>query len=212
MVVYTYMQCYVLDTNVFFNMQTGFQLGKTTDEVISAVTQIAKEGKESKEVELYMPPRIVEEFLSFFDNPQQDNIQKMISLITIKSPDIHQSMIAAQVFYTLVQDVRERSLRGLRVGEEEIEEAGKSLMAAGTLPRIEFQKKIGAQIKGFRERYRQATRVGFLDSLADLDIIMLAKELNGTVVSSDEGLLKWSRLFGVKEVSLQSAFRPTHQG
>jgi hypothetical protein len=204
------MEYYILDTNVFFNMQAGFQLGQTTDEVITSITHIAAEGKKSKEVELLMPPRIVEEFLSFFDNPHQPAIQKMLSLITVKSPDAHQGSVATQLFYTLIQDVRDRSYRGLRIGEEEIEAAGKSLMEVGTLSRMEFQKKVGTQIKGFRERYRQATRVGFLDSVGDLDIIMLAKEVNGTVVSSDEGLLKWSRLFGVKEVPA-SAFRPLHQ-
>jgi len=210
MVVYTYMERYVLDTNVFFNMQAGFNLGTTTDEVIRSVTHIAKQGKKTKELELYMPPRIVEEFLSFFEDVKQPLITELLSVIIVKSPDIHQSTVATQILYTLIQDVRDRSYRGLRVGEEEIEETGKTMMGLGALSRIEFQKKVGVQIKGFRERYRQATRVGFLDSVGDLDVIMLAKELNGTVVSSDEGLLKWSRLFGVKEVPA-SAFRPLHQ-
>jgi len=62
-----------------------------------------------------------------------------------------------------------------------------------------FQTTIGPVIKKFRERYRQATRLGFLDSVADLDLIMLAKEQDGFLVSSDEGVLKWGRRFGVKE-------------
>ena len=107
----------------------------------------------------------------------------------------------ASIFYTLIEDIRGRSYRGLRVGEEEIEQAAAGMMKAGELSKMEFQKKVGVQIKGFRDRYRQATRVGFLDSIADLDIIVLAKEINGTVVSTDEGLLKWARLFGVKEMS-----------
>ena len=59
---------------------------------------------------------------------------------------------------------------------------------------------VGPSIKNFRERYRNATRFGFIDSLADLDIIMLAMELDGTIVSSDEGLILWARSFGVKEI------------
>jgi predicted DNA-binding protein (UPF0278 family) len=43
-----------------------------------------------------------------------------------------------------------------------------------------------------------------LDSLGDLDIIMLAKELDGTVVSTDEGVMTWARKFGVKEISPSS--------
>lgn len=189
------MDTYILDTNLFFNMQAGLNFGKTTDEVIKNMTLCGKK------VELFMPPRIVEEFLSFFENKEQENIKKLLAVITVKSPVIESFEFPASVFYTLVDDVRNRSYRGLRVGEEEIEQAGKSLMNAGTLSKMDFQKRVGQQIKGFRDRYRQATRVGFLDSVADLDIIVLAKETNGTVVSTDEGLLKWSRLFGVKEMS-----------
>lgn len=189
------MDAYILDTNLFFNMQAGLNFGKTTDEVIKNMTLCGKK------VELFMPPRIVEEFLSFFENKEQENIKKLLAEITVKSPVIESFEFPASVFYTLVDDVRNRSYRGLRVGEEEIEQAGKSLMNAGTLSKMDFQKRVGQQIKGFRDRYRQATRVGFLDSVADLDIIVLAKEVNGTVISTDEGLLKWSRLFGVKEMS-----------
>jgi RNA ligase partner protein len=176
-------------------MQAGLGMGQTTDEVMEQMTNFGKK------VKLFMPPKIVEEFLSFFDNKEQDNIKRLMSVITVKSPVIERLEFSASVFYTLVEDIRNRSYRGLRVGEEEIEQAAKSMMNGGELSKIEFQKKVGVQIKGFRDRYRQATRVGFLDSVADLDIIVLAKELDATVVSTDEGLLKWSRLFGVKEMA-----------
>lgn len=205
------MDCYILDTNVFFNMESGFALGKTTDEVIRTITTIAEQGKKTATLAFYMPPRIVEEFLSFFENKDQPHIQKMLSLITVQSPDVHAAQLPAQMFYTLVDDIRQRSYRGLRVGEEEITAAGKTLMEKGTLDKITFQKTIGEYVKGYRERYRQATRVGFLDSVGDLDIIMLAKELSGTVVTSDEGLLKWARLFGVKEVPSQVFAARLHQ-
>ncbi len=174
-------------------MQAGLGFGQTTEEVIKTMIICGKHAK------LYMVPRIVEEFLSFFENKEQENIKQLLAVITVKSPQIESFQFPASIFYTLVEDIRNRSYRGLRVGEEEIEQAAQSMMNAGALPKMEFQKKVGIQIKGFRDRYRQATRVGFLDSVGDLDIIVLAKELNGTVVSTDEGLLKWSRLFGVKE-------------
>jgi predicted DNA-binding protein (UPF0278 family) len=68
------------------------------------------------------------------------------------------------------------------------------------LSKKEFEMTIGEVVKKYRERYRQATRTGFLDSLADLDSILLAKELNGILVSTDEGVLDWGRVFGVKEM------------
>jgi len=176
-------------------MQAGLDFGDTTEEVMEHMTLCGEKSS------LYMPPRIVEELLSFFENKEQDSIKKLLSVITVKSPNVDSFQFPASVFYTLVDDIRNRSYRGLRTGEEEIEQAAQSFMGAQALSKMEFQKKIGVQIKGFRDRYRQATRVGFLDSIADLDIIVLAKELDGVVVSTDEGLLKWSRLFGVKEMS-----------
>ncbi|MCX6732065.1 MAG: RNA ligase partner protein [Candidatus Roizmanbacteria bacterium] len=189
------MQSYILDTNLFFNMQAGLRFGDTTEKVIENMILCGKQAK------LYMPPKIVEEFLSFFENKEQDSIKKLLAEITVKSPVIDSFQFPASVFYTLVDDIRNRSYRGLRTGEEEIEQAAQAFNGVQTLTKMEFQKKVGVQIKGFRDRYRQATRVGFLDSVADLDIIVLAKEVDGVVVSTDEGLLKWSRLFGVKEMS-----------
>ena len=70
----------------------------------------------------------------------------------------------------------------------------------------DFEIKIGSVIKNFRDRYRVATRTGFIDSVADLDLIVLAKEIDGFLVSADEGAVRWGRVFGIKEV-LPSAFR-----
>ena len=74
------------------------------------------------------------------------------------------------------------------------------MMAEKDLGKKDFQIKIGATIKNFRNRYRNATRTGFLDSVADLDLIVLAFEQEAFLVSSDEGVLKWGRIFGVKEM------------
>ena len=64
----------------------------------------------------------------------------------------------------------------------------------------DFQIAIGKFIKNFRDRYRNATRTGFLDSIADLDLIVLSKEIDGFLVTSDEGVLFWGRIFGIKEM------------
>jgi predicted DNA-binding protein (UPF0278 family) len=68
------------------------------------------------------------------------------------------------------------------------------------MTRQDFQKKTGEIVKNLRDRYRQATRVNFLDSVIDLELITLAKELDGTVVSADEGVVRWGRFFGIKEI------------
>ena len=66
--------------------------------------------------------------------------------------------------------------------------------------KMNFEIAVGNYIKKFRERYRNATRTGFIDSLADFECIALAKTLDGYLVSTDEGLLSWGRKFGIKEI------------
>ncbi len=194
------MKHFCLDANLFFNMEAGFDLGNTTQEVVETVTAIALKEKQTEQAEFFIPPRVVDEFLSFFEDKNQPFIKEFLSAITIKSPDQSKFSFPAQIFYELIEDVRLRNYQGLQVAQEEIEQAGKIMAGVNTASAKEFQMKIGPVIKKFRQRFRQATRVGFLDSLADLDLILLAKELDGFLVTSDEGVFRWGRKFGVKEI------------
>lgn len=190
------MDTFILDTNLFFNMEAGLDMGQKTEDVIVKMTETIKKSN----LKIYMPPRIVDELLSFFENKEQPFLKEYLSVITIKAPDANAIQVAAPVFYKLVEDIRGRSYRGLTIGDEEIQKAGQLMAGAGDLNKKDFQIKIGAVVKTFRDRYRQATRTGFLDSVADLDLIILTKELDGYLVSSDEGVIAWGRTFGVKEM------------
>lgn len=194
------MEKYILDTNLFFNMEEGLDLGKKTEEVVKNVSLLAKKLKAQKKGEIFMPPRAIDEFLSFFEDKNQTFIKEFLASITIKSPEVNAVAVPNQAFYLLVDDIRQRNLRGLNVAEEEITNAGRLLMGKNAPSPKDFQIQIGSVVKKFRERYRNATRTGFLDSLADLDCIVLAKEQNGVLISTDEGVLKWARVFGVKEM------------
>ncbi len=88
-----------------------------------------------------------------------------MSVLTIKAPDYGRLTLPAMVFYQLIEEIRQRSYRGLNIGEEEIKKAGELMMNVGKLNKKDFQIKIGEVIKKFRERYRQATRFRFLDSV-----------------------------------------------
>src|SRR3989338_10818110 len=193
------MEKYILDANLFFNMEAGLGLGEKTEEVVRNLTDKAKKLKNLKKAEFFLPPRVIDEFLSFFQDKDQKFLKDFLSAITVKSPDAGKMVFPAQIFYELVSDIRQRSYRGLNIGEEEIEKAGKATLDKKTLTTKEFQIAMGPIIKKFRERYRQATRLGFLDSVADLDLIVLTKVLEGNLVSSDEGVIRWGRMFGIKE-------------
>lgn len=193
-------QIYVLDTNLFFNMEAESGLGTNSKEVMRAICDYALSLGGST-VQFYMPPAIADEILTFLPSTDE-TLKKLFSVVQIKSPAISNMKFSAEVFYTLVKDIRDRSYRGLNIAEEELVHAVKG-MAGKQLSHIEHQKEIGQYITKLRERYRNATRTKFLDSTADLDLIVLAQELDGSVVSSDEGIMIWARLFGVKETRPQ---------
>jgi len=195
------MDTYILDTNLFFNMEAGLNLGQKTEEVVKNLTTAAKKLQETKEATFLLPPRVVDEFLSFFEDKEQPFLKDFLGAVSIQSPSFNEMTVPASVVYQLVEDIRNRSYRGMTVAEEEIQNAGRELMGKSDLSKMEFQQTVGKAVKGFRDRYRQATRFGFLDSLADLDLIMLAKETNGQLVTTDEGVVKWGRVFGIKEMS-----------
>jgi hypothetical protein len=53
-------------------------------------------------------------------------------------------------------------------------------------------------VRKFREKYRNALRYGILDSGPDIDILLLAKELNAAVISQDMGIQKWAEQLGLR--------------
>jgi RNA ligase partner protein len=194
------MESFILDTNLFFNIGAGLGMGKNTEEIVIKLTEIIRKLKKNNQAKFYMPPRIVDEFLSFFDNKEQSFIKDFLSAINIQSPNSSELEFSSNVFYKLIEDIRNRSYRGLNIAEEEIVKAGEMTMGKKYESKKDFQITIGKFVKNFRDRYRNATRTGFLDSVADLDLIVLSKEVDGYLVTSDEGVLLWGRTFGIKEM------------
>jgi len=194
---------YILDTNLFFNLETGLKLGNKTQDVVVEFTKIANKVIKKNQVTFFMPPRVVDEFMSFFPNQNQAFIKDFLAVISIKSPKITDIDFSATVFYQLIENIRQRSYQGLNLAEEEIIKAGHLFNGKKIDSKKDFEITLGPVIKNFRDRYRKATRFGFLDSLADLDLIVLAKEQDGFLLSADEGVIAWGRLFGIKEISAE---------
>ena len=194
------MESFILDTNLFFNIGAGLEMGKNTEGIVVKLTETIKKLKKNSKAVFYMPPRIVDEFFSFFEDKEQLFIKDFLSVINIKSPNSSELEFSSNVFYKLIEDIRSRSYRGLNIAEEEIVKAGEMTMGKKYESKKDFQITIGKFVKNFRDRYRNATRTGFLDSVADLDLIVLSKEVDGFLVTSDEGVLVWGRTFGIKEM------------
>src|SRR3989344_3167631 len=136
------MQNYVVDTNFFFNLQIKSGFGSNPKEIIMAVTNIGNHLKKAKKAEFFMPPLILDEFLTFFTDQNENYVQDFLAFMAIKAPDYSKIEFSAKVFYELVKEMRHRSYRGLQVGEEILMETGKSMMDRGELDKIAYQKTI----------------------------------------------------------------------
>jgi len=68
---------------------------------------------------------------------------------------------------------------------------------AGNLER----EQVGEVIRSLREKYREALRQGILDSKEDLEVLLLAYELDAILVSADQGVRNWAKKLGVKLIN-----------
>ena len=96
-------------------------------------------------------------------------------------------MIPSEILYELIEEIRQRINKGLRIAEEHTKEAGKLA-----------EEDVGKVVSRLREKYREALRQGIIDSREDVDVLLLAYELDGVIVTADEGLRKWADKVGIK--------------
>ncbi len=172
---------YVLDTSLFTNPDVFRQFGVDTRAAIREFVHIAQ----ASGAAFYMPTSIYEELCQM---KELDGVAPAFeSLVNIRSPRRHELQIPATIVYEFIDEVRRRIDRGLRIAEEHARQGH----AAGG-------GDVGQLISRLRERYREALRRGLIDSREDLDVLLLAMELDGIVVTADEGLRIWADKLGVK--------------
>ncbi|HOP30290.1 MAG TPA: RNA ligase partner protein, partial [Spirochaetota bacterium] len=99
-------------------------------------------------------------------------------------PDLYSMQFPAAIFHTFISDIRVRINKGLRIAEEAIESS-----------------KTADNIRRIRNEYRAAMRSGIIDSVEDLDVVLLAKEIGGTILSADEGILNMADSLGIEVFS-----------
>jgi RNA ligase partner protein len=169
----------VLDTSIFVNPDARGVLGDTPtlalQEFLSMIHNI--EG-----MEFYMPPSIFEELMNFI---KRDEIPAELLLkLNQKSPRRLETSVPGQLLYELVDEMRDRVNKGLRIAEK----------AVRSTERLE----IDDIVKDMRRKYRDALREGVIDSAEDMDLILLARELDAVLVTADQGACKWADKLGVQ--------------
>ena len=169
----------VLDTSLFVNPDVRQSLGETPTEAFEAFLFLAAQ---IHILEFYMPPSIFEELLHFIE---RDKISEDLLLILHqKPPKKHELRCPAFLLYELIEDIRERVNKGLRIAEKAVRS---------------LEKKTPDEIiQDLRRKYREALREGIIDSKEDVDLLLLAMELDALLVTADQGLIKWAEKLGIK--------------
>ncbi len=199
------LRVYVLDTSALTDPRIRGVLGaRDIDEAIRRLAELVAEARLGYGLEVYMPPSVYEEARRFLlsNGVSLRSFEELATWITIKPPARHEIRIPASVIRDYVEEMRTRLTKGLRVAEEHVRRAFEmgGMYPRETMSREERNEKLGTLIRGLRERYRQATRHGVLDSVEDLDAVLLAVELQAILVSNDEGARRFAETLGVVSI------------
>jgi RNA ligase partner protein len=165
---------FVLDTSLFVNPHARKSFGKTPSAAVHGFVKIIR----GTDLDIFMPPSIRAELKNFVN---EDAIDELDLVIKKRAPNVYSIYLPAAVFYDFIEDIRIRINKGLRLAEE---------FAKDNRP--ENDEKLGR----LREKYREAMRTGIIDSKEDFELVLLAKELDATLVSSDEGVMKFANQIG----------------
>ena len=177
----------VLDTSLFVNPEVRNDFGDTPTDAIKGFLQIAGQ---IPSLEFYMPSSIFQELLNFVNEKEIPGA--LLAVLHQKSPGKYELSTPAFFLYELIEDMRDRINKGLRIAEKAVRTASKG-----------EEREV---IQSMRKSYREALREGIIDSKEDVDLILLAKELDALLVTVDRGALKWAEKLGIRWL-LPSKFR-----
>jgi hypothetical protein len=169
----------VLDTSLFVNPEVRHSLGGTPTEAFTRFLSLAGEARET--LEFYMPPSIFEELMNFVN--EEAITGELLLHLNQKPPSMLNIKVPSMLLYEFVEEMRDRVNKGLRIAEKAVRGASSG--------------ETDAVVKDLRRKYRDALREGILDSKEDVDLIMLAYELDATLVTADKGATHWAEKLGV---------------
>ena len=179
-------QRFVLDTSAFTGLN---KTKKETEKHILDLIKLISKAKKAN-VTCYIPPLVWEELHGLLIGKKiaKKHINTLDAWLVQKSPSRMELLVPAEFVYEYVGEVRTRINKGLREAEKAVLEVCKN----------KGDRKDAIVIKDLRNKYRTKMRQGMLDSIEDLDVLMLAKELKAGVVSADQGIKCWSKKWGIR--------------
>ena len=208
-------QRFVLDTSALTDSQTReLEGGGTLCVTMGGILDIIAEARLHMGISCYIPfPSVYNEMRDFAKNNGcgDDTIAKIDTWLVKKTPDRYEVKIPSKIFYDYVDFMRGRINKGMDVAEEAIWDGATECLFRTTKAKSKHEIEpeierivIGEIINKFRDKYRGALRYGILDSAPDIDVLLLAKELDAAVVASDIGIQKWAEQLGLRFVNAKS--------
>lgn len=165
---------FVIDTSLFVNPYAREHFGKNPKAAVKGFIKLIKKS----DAEFFIPPSVFRELRNFIPEKEAHELELYVKK---RAPNMYSIYIPAAVFNDFIEDIRARLNKGLRIAEEFAQDN-----------RPENQEKLSK----LRDKYRDAMRTGLVDSKEDFELLLLAKELEATIISSDEGILKFADKIG----------------
>jgi len=169
---------YVIDTSLFVNPHAREKFGKNPSEAVRGFLAHI----EGLDIDIFIPPSVFLELKNFVDPKTMEELELVVKK---RAPNTYGIYLPAAVLYDFIEDVRGRINKGLRLAEE---------FAKDNQPENE------EKLRRLRDKYREAMRTGIIDSKEDFELVLLAKELEASLVSSDEGAIKFANQIGCEHL------------
>ncbi len=197
-------QRFVIDTTALTDVEIRKIEGyESLCSSINEILNLIADARLTLDISCYIPyPTIYNEVVDFIKRYEceKDVLVKVDTWLVKKTPNRYEVKIPAAIFFEYIDHMREKINKGRRVAEEAIWEASIVSRKLKDVSREEVQDEIGKVVGKFREKYRTTLRHGILDSAPDIDVLLLAKELEAGVVASDLGIKRWAEKMGLRFV------------
>lgn len=208
-------QYFVFDTTALTDVQTREREGwDGICEGMGGVLDLVADARLKLNISCYVPyPTVYKEMEGFAKRHDcgDDVMDSIDTWLVKKTPNRYEVQIPAGIFYEYVDHMRGRINKGMRVAEDAIRDSSMDCLyvEAEDRPMKEVREEverevIGDTISKFRDKYRDALRYGILDAAPDIDVLLLAKELDAAVVGADDGIEKWAERLGLRFVHATS--------
>lgn len=169
----------VVDTSVFVNPETMKLLGDSVGEAIESFLDICRRYS----VGIYLPLSIFRELSSF---APAETLKTLRARSVVRGPDLYNLQVPAAFLHTFISDVRQRVNKGLQIAEKAVK-----------------RDDIPENVRWVRGRYRTALRTGIVDSVEDLEVVLLAKEVDGVILTADQGIANMADSLGIEIFTTQ---------